>query len=156
MTLVYINSTSLLTTILYVLKRPTVQYWTVLAQSVHCVCEIDEDSTQSNTVLSPVLSKTPPGLHSRYLAANNSMIRSIFWASPGRWKLTKKALHGEQREERDRERKREKGGRGKGELVHNLHPSSDMQSHIDNKHISWWISFDTFKGKALHNFTRLL
>lgn len=41
---------------------------------------------------SPVLSRTPPGLQLRYLAANSSMILSIFCASPGKWKLTRKAL----------------------------------------------------------------
>lgn len=34
-----------------------------------------------------------PGLHSQYRLAKDSIIRSIFCASPGSWKLPRKALH---------------------------------------------------------------
>lgn len=62
-----------------------------------------------------VLSSTPPGLQSRYWAANISMMRSIFWASPGKWKLHRNALFSlESFTRRGGERKEERSGRDKG------------------------------------------
>ena len=69
-------------------------------------------STHVHTHSVPLLLRAPPGLHSRKRSANSSMMRSIFWASPGRWKLYRNALC-ERGKQGEREARRE-GGRKAG------------------------------------------
>ena len=85
-----VHSTPMYTDMLSSLHKPSLSLKSTCTRHAQCTPPLHllQDGPYTRpinfNICSPVLSKTPPGLQSRYLAANSSMILSIFCASPGK------------------------------------------------------------------------